>query len=286
MKALQTKECLLIVGKSSHWKDKGQYAEDLRGRYEAIKPFDWEESHGSGLEDVSRPEWIPLSAVYCVGQANDTGNAAAILHNKFWIFCNRERNDRINPKLVVTGSANGTNNSSRNLENMILLKDGRVKKAYLSEMQNILYLAEPLTWLNTDIDQTFSSARCDWHKYHSIYDAHQAFFRSSLIQKNSQNPAGVAFTVLRRVFQRFLRMQSSRIYGCSTHLFTRFDPSWERIVVDYCNHCGKKASKKCCSANKKTKSKRLCIANITLRESLGVDTTIKSTRRLRYRKKI
>ena len=154
LEALKDKECLLIVGKSSNWKRKG--GEQLRATYDALKPFDWQNSLGTGLEDIRRPEETPLSAVYCAGQAN-CGGAKAILHNKFWIFCDRDSNDRINPKVVMTGSANATINSTNNLENVIILTDKNIKTAYLQEMHDIMFLSEELDWTNVDVSRTFYS---------------------------------------------------------------------------------------------------------------------------------
>jgi hypothetical protein len=92
-----------------------------------------------------------IEAVRCVGNYNrEKQPACPRMHNKFLVFCNTEKHEwnelKVLPYAVWTGSFNFTKNATMSLENALLLKDPIIVRAYFEEWQQILALSEPLNW--------------------------------------------------------------------------------------------------------------------------------------------
>lgn len=104
-------------------------------------------------------------AVRCVGVSSDRKNVPPRMHHKFLVFCEIqqkrfnytnhlvdppseecEERDVVIPVAVWTGSFNASENGTRSLENVIIIRDKVVAAAYYSEWKTLLGISEPLNW--------------------------------------------------------------------------------------------------------------------------------------------
>ena len=67
------------------------------------------------------------------------------MHNKFLLFCKKD-DERVRPYAVWTGSFNLSRNSSKSLENAILITNKDIIWAYYREYIEMLLLSNPIDW--------------------------------------------------------------------------------------------------------------------------------------------
>ena len=103
-------------------------------------PLPMPKETAQGFEDWS---------VRCVGHVSAPGGGdkrnRPLMHHKFLVFYNRNvRTGRLEPRSVVTGSANMTSNMTSSIENMIYVEDSQVALRYHREFQFIYGLSVPV----------------------------------------------------------------------------------------------------------------------------------------------
>ena len=157
IKALSTTESQIIVQKEDFLRpdigSKNNWKEDLRARYAQIKCNHLiQELSGAvfsfcGCNDAA--------GVRCVGNHNSEKSPAfPRMHHKFLVLCDIDKDEEKNnysniiPKKIWTGSFNFTKNAGHSLENGLIIKDGKIAKAYFEEYLQILGISEVLDWEN------------------------------------------------------------------------------------------------------------------------------------------
>lgn len=81
------------------------------------------------------------------------------MHNKFLVLANMVKDgDCISPQAVLTGSFNMTNNATRSLENVVLIRDEKIAEAYFREFTDIYGISEDLNWSQPYVDPNYGNA--------------------------------------------------------------------------------------------------------------------------------
>lgn len=142
----------------------------LRDLYAALPSKRGEDSEGQyqfGYNFCSMIEG--LEAVRCVGYGPDKGRTIPRMHNKFLVLCDyvAEPLDpklygvsefkRAVPRAVLTGSFNMTENANKSLENIVVIKNEEIAKAYYREFVTIFGISEPLDWRHEYVSPLYSN---------------------------------------------------------------------------------------------------------------------------------
>jgi len=93
-------------------------------------------------------------AIRCAGMWAANKSTIPRMHNKFLVLCRCEippRPDDLGPNAyvpyaVITGSFNMTNNATDSLENIVIIHDPDIARAYSKEHGTIYGISEPLDW--------------------------------------------------------------------------------------------------------------------------------------------
>lgn len=95
-------------------------------------------------------------AVRCVGLRPSRQTTSAKMHHKFAVFGRLDctcRAEAIHecyhefiPQTVLTGSFNWTYNAGNSFENIVILSDPEIVRAYFNEFCQVLAFSEPLDW--------------------------------------------------------------------------------------------------------------------------------------------
>lgn len=86
----------------------------------------------------------------CLGFCDGKERVIPRMHHKFLIFGERHSGMIIIPKAVVTGSFNMTENSTRSRENIVILRQKEIGRAFLREWAQLWCVSEDLNWNSSE----------------------------------------------------------------------------------------------------------------------------------------
>lgn len=99
---------------------------------------------------------LDVAAVRCLGVAAEwTGR----MHHKFLVI--GRKLTFFTPLKVITGSYNFSSAAAAGLENILIVDNSEVATQYAKEFVTLLLHSEPLDWVNSNMDPTFTCDKVD-----------------------------------------------------------------------------------------------------------------------------
>lgn len=120
---------------------------ELRKMYDSMPKHAVRYQFNNILGSISTQGDPSLDPIRCVGNRNDAkAPSSPRMHNKFAVFASLDKDERVVPYAVWTGSFNFSKNAGMSLENAVLIKDMTIVDAYYQEFGQICAMSEPLDW--------------------------------------------------------------------------------------------------------------------------------------------